>query len=241
MRFLSALCVLVTASCTLAGDNGWSELLTKDFSAWRGEPKNWLQAGDVTLDPANPKKLATKEGTGVFVNGAGNAANLVTNNNYQDVEVRLEFMVPTGSNSGIKFMGLYEIQIYDSFGKKELTGSDCGGIYPRAELKPRYRTLDKGVPPRVNACKAPGEWQTLEATFQAPRFDKDGNKTANARLLKVVLNGQVIHQDAELPYPTGHYWNTQKEIASGPLFVQADHGPIAFRSVRVRPLSKTSP
>jgi hypothetical protein len=51
----------------------------------------------------------------------------------------------------------------------------------------------------------------------------------------VVLNGQVIHQDVEVQTPTGHYWRL-KEVARGPFLLQADHGPVAFRNIRVRQL-----
>jgi hypothetical protein len=144
-------------------------------------------------------------------------------------------MIPKGSNSGVKFHAHYEIQIQDSFGKtKELTGDDCGGIYPRAEQKPKYHHIDKGIAPKVNACKAPGEWQTLDVIFLAPRFDADGKKVANAKIVKAVLNGKVIHEDQELLTPTGHNWKN-KEVATGPLLLQGDHGPVAFRNLRVRP------
>jgi hypothetical protein len=135
-------------------------------------------------------------------------------------------------------MGLYEIQIFDSHGKKELTGSDCGGIYPRGEQQPKYHTIDKGVPPRVNAARPAGEWQTLDITFRAPRFDADGKKTVDARFVKVVLNGQVIHENEAVHYPTGSAWRLAKEVPRGPLLLQADHGPVAFRNVRVRPVTK---
>ncbi len=102
-----------------------------------------------------------------------------------------------------------------------------------ADLKPKYHYLDKGVPPRRNACKKPGEWQTLDIVFQAPRFGADGKKTASARFVKVVLNGQLIHDDVEAATPTGHAWKN-KEVAAGPLLLQGDHGPVAFRNVRVR-------
>jgi hypothetical protein len=123
----------------------------------------------------------------------------------------------------------------DSHGKKTPNADDCGGIYPRAELLPRYRTIDKGFPPRTNAAKPAGTWQTLDIIFQAPRFDPDGKKTQNARFVKVTLNGQVIHEDVELKWPTGHAWRTKKEVPHGPLFLQGDHGPVAYRNVRVRP------
>src|SRR5207249_1277417 len=106
-------------------------------------------------------------------------------------EAHVEFLIPKGSNSGVKFQGLYEIQIYDSWGVKDLKGSDNGGIYPRAEMEPRYHHIEKGTPPRTNASRPPGEWQTLDVVFQAPRFDSRGKKIAYARFVKVTLNGQV--------------------------------------------------
>jgi 3-keto-disaccharide hydrolase len=222
------------AAAPQAGD--WTVLLgEKSLDAWKNPSKDWIVAGDVMLDPDNPKLLKTKPGTGVFVNGPkGRLPDLLTKEDYSDIEVHLEFNIPKGSNSGIKFCGLYEIQILDSFGVKKLKGSDCGGIYPKAELKPKYKYLDDGVPPRTNACKQAGEWQTLDAIFVAPRFGPDGKKTANARLVKAVLNGELIHENVELLHPTGSNW-VKPEIAKGPILLQADHGPVAFRNVRVRP------
>src|SRR4029079_14875977 len=94
--------------------------------------------------------------------------------------------------------------------------------------------IDKGIPPKVNACLPPGEWQTLDIIFVAPRFDAEDKKTANAKFVKVVLNGKVIHENVDMEYPTGHAWRN-KEVASGPLLLQGDHGAVAFRNVRVRP------
>jgi Domain of Unknown Function (DUF1080) len=144
-------------------------------------------------------------------------------------------MIPKGSNSGVKMMGLYEIQIFDSFNVKETTGADCGGIYPRAEDQPKYHHIDKGTPPKVNACKPAGEWQTLDMTFIAPRFDADGKKTSNAKFVKVVLNDKVVQENIEVEYPTGSAWRLKKEVATGPLLLQGDHGPVAFRNVKIRP------
>src|SRR5205807_1952612 len=146
----------------------------------------------------------------------------------------VEFLIAKGSNSGVKFQGLYEIQIVDSHGAKKLTGDSCGGIYPRAELKPRYHHIDKGIAPRINAARPAGEWQTLHAIFLAPRLDAGGKKIANARLVKATLNGQLIHDNVELKTPTGNNWK-KKETATGPLLLQGDHGPVAFRNVLIRP------
>jgi hypothetical protein len=219
-----------------AADTPWAELFAGDrLDAFAGKADGWAWAKAVTLDPANPKRLKFEPGSGVLVNGEkGTARDLYTKDQYGDLEVHVEFLIARGSNSGVKFHGHYEIQITDSAGKTDLTGDDCGGIYPRAELKPRYRYLDKGIAPKVNAANGPGEWQTLDATFLAPRFGKDGKKTANARIVRATLNGQVIHENQELQTPTGHN-HVRPEVATGPLMLQGDHGPVAFRNVKVRP------
>lgn len=212
------------------------DLLPGNLDAWKLPHGDWTEVAGVELDPKNARKLLAKEGKGVWYNGPkGRAANLFTKQKFADLEVHLEFNIPKGSNSGIKFHGHYEIQILDSFGKKELTGDDCGGIYPRAELKPKYHHIDKGIAPKVNASKAPGEWQTFDLVFIAPRFDKDGKKIANAKIAKAVFNGQVIHENQELLTPTGNLWQ-EKEMYEGPLMLQADHGPVAFRNMRVKVL-----
>lgn len=211
--------------------------LTPRLDVWHKGPRGWVVASEVALDSANPRQLshALNGMPDILVTDRKGARDLVTNEKFGDHEVHIEFLIPKGSNSGVKFHGLYEIQIYDSFGKKEPTASDCGGVYPRAELEPKYRLIDKGTPPRVNAAKPAGEWQTLDAVFLAPRFDAAGKKVTCARLIKAVLNGQVIHENVELKTPTGHAWHNP-ESSTGPLLLQGDHGPIAFRNVRVRPM-----
>jgi hypothetical protein len=227
------------AECSAVAEPGWIELTAeKDLSVWKGSTAGWEFAEEVALDPDNAKRLFPGGKGTILVNGRrGHGPDLVTREVFGDVDVHVEFLVPQRSNSGVKLMGLYEIQIYDSWGVKTPTASDCGGIYPRAELLPTYHHIDKGVPPKVNAAKKPGEWQTLDIGFQTPRFDKAGKKTANARFVKVVLNGEVVHEDVETPWPTGHAWHNA-ESTKGPLLLQGDHGPVAFRNVRVRPLAE---
>jgi hypothetical protein len=218
-----------------SGSEGWIELIgARGLDAWRTPPGGWLVAGGARPDPERPQRLVAEPGRGVLVNGrAGRTTNLVSRQDFGDLEAHFEFLVPKGSNSGIKLQTLYEIQIADSFGVAQPKANHNGGIYPRAELLPRYHYLDEGIPPRVNASRPAGQWQTLDVIFRAPRFDASGQKVENARFEKVVLNGQVIHQDVEVKTPTGHYWRL-KEMARGPILLQADHGPVAFRNIRVR-------
>ncbi len=196
----------------------------------------WRFVGNVGLNSHSPKKFNEKAGCGVLVS-EGDASNLESCADYQDVDVRLEFMIPKGSNSGVKLLGRYEIQIRDTQGDKALTGDSCGGIYPRAEDLPDYHHIDQGVPPRMNAAKPAGEWQSLEIAFVAPRFDAGGRKTSNAKFVRVVLNGKLIHENVEVSAPTGAAWRLVPEVPRGPLLLQGDHGPVAFRNVQVRPHS----
>jgi hypothetical protein len=201
----------------------------------------WHAVQAVTLDPANPRKLTIEAGKGVWTNAPkGTAQDLYTTREYGDVAVEIEFLIPQRSNSGIKLMGLYEVQITDSHGRTKMTGSECGGIYPRAELLPKYRHLDEGIAPKSNACGKPGEWQKLEIAFRAAKHEgegKDRKKIANARFDRVVLNGTVIHENLEVSSPTGHNW-TKVEPAKGPLMLQLDHGPVAVRKFMARDLGK---
>jgi len=222
-------------------EEGWIDLTgSQNLDAWKPPTGAWTFVGDVHLAPDNPRRLIAEPGTGVLYNGPlGRTINLVTKEPFGDVEAHVEFLIPKGSNSGVKFGGVYEIQILDSYGKKDVTGNDCGGIYPRAEFNPQYHYLDNGHPPRTNAARPAGQWQTLDVSFRAPRFDASGQKVANARFVKVTLNGQVIHEEVEAATPTGTNW-VKKETPTGSFLIQADHGPIAIRNVRIRPLADKS-
>jgi hypothetical protein len=228
---------LLAALAPAADETGWTDLTAGgDFAAWQ-DHSGWQAARAVALDASNPRRLTVEPGTRLIV-ALGRGHDLLTKQSFADVEVHAEFLIPKRSNSGVKLMGLYEIQIIDSADvmAEKLTGDHCGGIYPRAEQKPRYHHIDNGFPPLVNAAKPAGEWQTLDITFTAPRFGPDGQKSANATFVKVLLNGRVVQRDRDVGTPTGHAY-VKKEVPAGPLLLQGDHGPVAFRYVRVRPLA----
>ena len=224
---------LVLLPISRADESGWM-VISKELASFQDPKDGWSICGKVKLDSANRRKLVTDPGQEILVSH-GHGVNLRTREMYRDCEVEVEFMIPQGSNSGVKLSGCYEVQIFDSWKKKKVTGSDCGGIYPRAEQKPRYHTLDDGVPPKENACREPGQWQTLKIAFRSPRFDATGKKIANAKFDRVELNGRLIHENQEVAYPTGHAWH-DKEHEKGPPLLQGDHGPVAFRNLRVRAL-----
>ena len=226
---------MLLTTTSVPADEQWT-VLSNDLNGWREPIGQCFIAGGAHLDPANPKRLVAEPGGGVIVNGKdGTSPDIYSRQEWGDVEVSLDFMIPRGSNSGVKMESVYEVQIFDSWKVAKPTGADCGGIYPRADLLPTYHYLGNGIPPRVNACRAPGEWQTLDIVFRAPVFDADGRKRFNVRMDKVVLNGQLIHDHIEVRWPTGNNWRL-KEQPRAPLMLQMDHGPVAFRNVRVRAL-----
>jgi len=231
--------VLFSGICCLlsAGRAGAKvSLVGGDFSAWRGNTGQWGIFGDTFTNPGNVNLLSSKPGTGVILNGpTGRTNNILSKAEFGDVRAHIEFMVPKGSNSGVYFMGRYEIQVYDSYGveKDQYPGIECGGIYERWDDNRTPKGFE-GHSPRVNASRAPGQWQTFDAIFRAPRFDKSGRKISNARFEKIVHNGIVVHADLELTGPTrASTYNDEKP--TGPLMLQGDHGPVAYRNIWLEP------
>jgi sugar phosphate isomerase/epimerase len=210
------------------------QLTGKDFSAWRADTAQWQIAGGAHMDPANEKALLAEPGADAILNGpTGRTANLFSKQEFGDVRAHVEFMVSKDSNSGVYLMGRYEVQVFDSWQKQpEYPGIECGGIYQRWDENKNKGF--EGHSPRVNASKAPGQWQTFDIVFRAPRFDKNGRKIASARFEKVVHNGVLVHSDIELTGPTraGAY---DDEKLTGPLMLQGDHGPIAYRNIWMAP------
>jgi hypothetical protein len=144
---------------------------------------------------------------------------------FKDGHLHLEFQLPFmpqargqgRSNSGCYVLGRYEVQILDSFG---LEGKDneCGGIY-------------KLGAPDVNMCFPPLAWQTYDIDFTSAKYDKEGNKTAKARIT-VKHNGVTVHNDREIDEPTPGGTNKDEAIA-GPLFLQNHSNPVRFRNIWV--------
>lgn len=202
-----------------------------EMKGWRGDTGTWENVGNVTISTDDPKFLAPQPGSGVILNGPiGRTKNIHTQVDHADVQLHIEFVVPKGSNSGVYLMGRYEIQVFDSHGKENPTFSDCGGIYQQYDEE-KQKGWD-GRSPDVNASKEPGEWQSFDITFKAPRFNERGKKIENAKFVKVIHNDQVIHENIEVTGPTrSSSFKGEKEL--GPLMLQGDHGPVAFRNIQL--------
>jgi hypothetical protein len=235
MRSRAVMVAMLTSAFLVAADKKPDGIVLfngKDMVGWKllnprqSKKSKWSVVKAVKLKDGMPGQFEATSGSGVLLNGGdGYGINLLTTKVHGDCELHVEFNVANGSNSGVYFMGHYEVQILDSFGRpdKDLKYGDCGGIYNTA-------------PPRTNACKAPGAWQTFDVIFQAPRFDSKGKKTANARFVKVVHNGTVIHENVEVKSPTtANMGGPERPL--GPLMLQGDHGPVAFRNLVLKPLT----
>lgn len=187
-----------------------------DLSAWRmddGGPLSWPVAG------------------GVLQSGKGY---LRTRAEFGDIQLHLEFATPTQvkgegqgrGNSGVFLAGVFEIQVLDSFENPTYADGQAAAMYGQH-------------PPLVNASRPPGEWQSYDIVFTAPRFAADGTLSAPA-VVTVVHNGVLVHHARPFWGPTNH-----KRIdpylpstVRGPLRLQ-DHGnPVRFRNIWLRELGR---
>ena len=244
MRFTHLLAALI--SCMpiyVFGQTTPLQSITLDnLSAFDVSSSNWQVVGQIYADLQEDQSIDTAPGSGILVNAQTEDArgHLFSEWNHADLELDLEVLMPKGSNSGLYFQSRYEIQLFDSWGVDPVRHSDIGGIYQRwDEDRPEGQKGYEGHAPRVNVARAPGLWQHINVLFKAPRFDREGNKVENARFERVMLNGIVIHENVELTGPTraAAYEN---EVASAPLMIQGDHGPVAFRNISYRRFSPSS-
>lgn len=240
MRYIFALAVCLLWA---RGADSQNVIQIKDLSSFKDPSSTWKMAGSVAADLERPNVLNITNGTAILVNlpdKKNKGADLFTREEFGDMDVELDFMMAKGSNSGIYLHGRYELQLMDSWTLKSPTAGSNGGIYQRwDEKRPEGEKGYEGYPARQNASRAPGLWQHLKISFQAPRFDERGNKIQPATMLKVELNGVTIHEDVELSGPTRGAAGEEK--ARGPLRIQGDHGAVAFRNIKITDYGQARP
>jgi hypothetical protein len=240
-------------------EDGWKALFNgKDLSGWTFRnpraKKVWVVCDEVRVDPADAARLLPVGQGGstdsvLLCGDDGRGSDIMTNESFSDYQLHLEFNVPKGSNSGVYNRGLFEIQVFDSFGKPKLGFHDCGALYERAF-------------PRENLAKPPGQWQSFDITLKG-------------KTLSLVWNGKPVYQDQDIRYgetdreaferlnqenarqpealrvklreENGRYLGYFGEGGTrasldgpdrpGPILLQGDHGPVAFRNLFLRPLT----
>lgn len=185
------------------------------LSAWEGRD------GDAAWSVAD----------GVFTVAAG-TGDIRTRRAFGDVQLHLEWRAPAEvvgegqerGNSGVYLMGLYEVQVLDSYDNRTYSNGQAGSIYKQSM-------------PAVNASRPPGQWQSYDIVFMAPRFDAAGNLERPATMT-VFHNGVLIQNHFELQGPTVYIGEPayEQHAARLPLRLQ-DHGnAVSYRNIWVREL-----
>ena len=149
---------------------------------------------------------------------------------YGDIQLHVEWMTPPGAwlggqhrgNSGIKFMGLYEVQILDSFDNLTYPDGQAGAVYGQHA-------------PRVNAARAQGAWQSYDIIFRRPRFNPDGTLGEPARLT-VLHNGILIQENVAVKGPTRRDTPNAAHPDQLPRVLQNHRSKVRFRNIWVRTL-----
>ena len=174
----------------------------KDLSGWKtmgSAPSAWkvedsLLRNDAVQEPGKHKSYA----------------NLRTEREFEDFNLTLEFRVPANGNSGVYLRGIYEVQVANSFGRKN-DNHNCGALYSR-------------ILPSENVSKPPGEWQTFDITLVD-------------RHLTVIHNGKkTIDNQPVLGCTGGALWSD--EFRPGPIYLQGDHTSVDYRNMVLRPVVK---
>jgi hypothetical protein len=161
---------------------------------------------------------------------AGNSA-LASTATFSNCQIHVEWMAPANfegpwynrGNNGVFIMGLFEIQIFDSFNEKIYPDGQAGAIYGQ-------------TPPLANPCRPPGEWQTYDIIFTAPVF-QDGKLVRPARVT-LLFNGVLALLDEVIHGETGHRIvpEYKQKTGAGPLAFGGHGCPVRFRNIWVRSL-----
>lgn len=152
-----------------------------------------------------------------------------TKQEFTDFQLHLEWRAPKEvegegqgrGNSGIFLQGLYEVQVLDSYNNRTYSNGQAGSIY-------------KQTMPLVNPTRPPGEWQSYDIMYNAPRFKEDGSIESKA-YVTVVLNGVLVQNHTEIQGPTVYIGKPEyKAHGPGPIQLQ-DHGDqVSYQNIWIR-------
>ena len=252
--------ILVAATAALLSTSAFAQTKPEETEVWSPVPKV-VTPGKSTADaPSDAIKLfdGSNLAEWVSVNNEGQPAkwkvangiltvdktqgNIETKRTFTDYQLHIEYRIPasiTGTgqargNSGIFLASIgkgddgYELQVLDNYNNATYVNGQAGSLY-------------KQTPPLVNACKKPGEWQSYDVFWTAPRFNEDGSLKSPARVT-VIHNGVLVQLNTELQGPTRYIGKASYEKAAhgpAPIKLQA-HGdksePLSFRNIWVREL-----
>lgn len=185
------------------------------------ENTHWARAQSVALAADAPKLEPTGETTGplLYFLGPPSGEQLHSHAYIGDCVLRMEFMLTPDAQAGVYLEGRYKIR---------LAADGMGALAPVAKASGADNTAD-AAPPRTRVPAKPGQWQTLDVRFRAPRFDDARNTTENALILEVKIDGQLVQSNT-----VATRWSQGSEFAwddaAGPLTVGVDQGQIAIRT-----------
>ena len=164
---------------------------------------------------------------------APKTGDILTRQPFGDMQLHVEFAEPSPpvgedqdrGNSGVIIMGLYEIQVLDSYKSRTYSDGQAGAVYGQ-------------YPPLVNASRPPGQWQMYDIVFHAPRFDGSGKLLRPAHVT-VLHNGVLVQDHVEIHGPTATGEPYKAHAEKLPLELQDHNHPVRYRNIWVRELNTT--
>ena len=204
-----------------------------DLSEWVGEKKGGGPAAPASIKPAfgGPARWKVENGYMEVVKKSGD---IRTKKAFGSCQLHIEWATPRKvspketaqkrGNSGVFFMGIYELQILDSYENETYADGQVASIYGQ-------------YPPLVNVCRKPGRWQSYDVSFLRPIFDRDGKCIRPARIT-VFHNGVVVHNNVEIKGSTEHKKKAKYSPHADklPLGLQDHNNPMRFRNIWIREL-----
>jgi len=193
--------VMAVSFCASAAEAGWVSLFNgKDLTGWQN-----------ARNATGENKWKAEDGTLTNTATGHDGNDIATVEKFKDFELKIEYKTVKDGNSGVYLRGRIELQVLDSFGKNPPGKGDDGAVYDQ-------------FPPKVNATKPVGEWNTLEVSYIGD-------------VLTAKLNGQVIHDKQQITKVTGGALPGGVDEA-GPLMLQGNHGKVWYRNITIKPLDK---